>query len=158
MQMFGLLILNEFNKGFNVEIAENAVSIALSSALVVRTNWIIGSPSETEETIQKSISLAKKLQQIGPHVPHISFLIPYPGTPICDQALALGLIKKSQLNNLSCSTHDEPIMPSLSLSKDRLKELFQEFHFRYFNSRFFSNIHNEVAEEARLVMHSSGLN
>lgn len=126
-------ILKSYGKGFDIKTCEQAVDIALSAADVVRTNWIIGSPMETEGTIRESMAFAARLRRLGPHLPHISFMVPYPGTEVCDEALAHELITQARLEGMADATHGEPIMPSRFLSLDRLKELFREFHLGYYN-------------------------
>jgi radical SAM superfamily enzyme YgiQ (UPF0313 family) len=148
-------ILKSYNKGFNSQVCERAVEVAMSAAKVVRTNWIIGAPIESEDTIRASMNLARRLRDIGPHVPHVSFLIPYPGTPICDEALKLGLIRVEDLAYIAGTTHEEPSMQSRFLSKAHIKELFTEFHVEYYDLGFFSHVAPAVDAEARLVLQSA---
>ncbi|QWV92107.1 B12-binding domain-containing radical SAM protein [Geomonas oryzisoli] len=150
-------ILETYRKGFDTNVCERAVVTALIAADVVRTNWIIGAPLETRETVNASMDFATRLRRLGPHVPHISFMVPYPGTPLCDEALALGLISPSHLAELAESTHDEPVMPSQFLTKNELKELFYQFHQRCFTPESLASSPPAVADEARLVLSSAGL-
>ncbi|MGA7493131.1 MAG: radical SAM protein [Syntrophobacteraceae bacterium] len=149
-------MLKSYRKGFQVDICERAVAVALSSAEIVRTNWIIGGPHETRATVFESVRLAQRLRCIGPHIPHISFMIPYPGTPIFEEALSLGLIDEKQ-HIRADATHDHPTMPTKFLSMDELMSLFTEFHETLFNVDFLAEVSSEVASEARLVMASAGM-
>jgi len=149
-------ILESYGKGFDINTCERAVSIALSAADVVRTNWIIGPPLETEGTIRESMRFAERLRRLGPHLPHISFMVPYPGTDVCNEALKHKLITLSRLEGMSDATHNEPIMPSCFLSIDRLKELFREFHLGYYNQEFFAAVPPSVRCEAEEVLRSAG--
>lgn len=148
-------ILESYRKGFNIDTCMRSMEVAFSSSEVVRTNWIIGAPNESIDTLQDSVNLSFRLRKIGPHVPHISFMIPYPGTPVCDQALELGLINKSSLEKMANSTHGNPVMPSKYLSIDQLRELFHEFHNLYFDQEFFQSSSPDVATEAQLVLNSA---
>lgn len=149
-------ILESYGKGFDVDTCEQAVDIALSAADIVRTNWIIGPPMETEDTIRESMRFAERLRRLGPHLPHISFMVPYPGTEVCDEALEHGLITLSRLEGMANTTHGEPIIPSRFLSLNRLKELFREFHLGYYNPEFFAAVSSSVRCEAEEVLRSAG--
>lgn len=149
-------ILKSYNKLFMLDICERAVSVALSAAVVVRTNWIIGAPLETETTVRDSINFAGRLRNLGLHIPHISYLVPYQGTPVHDDVLALGLVTQKQLDEMTETTHDGPVMPTLSLSKDQLRMLFREFYLGYYNDEFFSMAPPELVTEARMVLQSAG--
>lgn len=150
-------ILHSYGKGFDRDTCTKAVAVALSAAKVVRTNWIIGAPLETEETIRASINFAHQLRQLGPHLPHISFMVPYPGTPVCDEACSLGLISSSRLEKLEDTTHGEPVMPSFFLPKVKLKELFREFHLKYYSRDFLTSVPPSVADEALAVLNSAAI-
>jgi anaerobic magnesium-protoporphyrin IX monomethyl ester cyclase len=149
-------ILKSYGKGFKIDICEQALQVALSSAEVVRTNWIMGGPHETRPTFNESVRLAQRLRRIGPHIPHISFMVPYPGTPIFEEALSLGLINGTP-HMRADATHDLPNMPTKFLSVDELMSLFREFHETLFNEDFLAQASPVVASEARLVMESAGM-
>jgi len=150
-------MLKSYGKGFDIDICERAVALAFSSAEVVRTNWIIGGPLETKATVYESINFAKQLRRLGPHVPHISFMVPYLGTPIFGEALSEGLIEVSKGFQALQTTHDRPSIPSCYLSKDELMELFKEFHEKLFDKDFFAQAPTVVAAEAKLVLESAGI-
>jgi hypothetical protein len=84
-------------------------------------------------------------------------MVPYPGTPICDNALTLGLISASHLDEMADSTHGEPIMPTQFLTISQLKSLFREFHLEFLDGEFFAAAPAAVAAEARLVLRSANV-
>lgn len=150
-------ILSSYNKRFDSETCERAVEVASAAAAVVRTNWIVGAPLESEQTVRDSVDLALRMRRLGPHIPHVSFLVPYPGTKICEDAIARGLLTRSSLQSMADATHDGPVMPSQFLSKDRLTALFREFHAACYDEIFFHRAPAVAVAEAVMVLRSAGL-
>ena len=59
--------------------------------------FILGLPSETRETIEKTIRFA---QEINPHTIQVSLAAPYPGTRLYQEAVANGWLKENDAANL----------------------------------------------------------
>lgn len=79
-------ILKELNKNATVEQADKALSLAKKMDFKILTYLIIGSFSETKETVQETVSLLRKHAQTG----GFNFLTPIPGTTLYHEAVRLG--------------------------------------------------------------------
>jgi len=82
-------ILKEYRKGVNM--AENVWATQATRALGIRcpVQIVIGSLSETPETIQETIRF---LKEVGERFPSINYLIPFPETPIWEYVMEHHLI------------------------------------------------------------------
>jgi radical SAM superfamily enzyme YgiQ (UPF0313 family) len=76
-------ILADAEKGTNVEQVMEAVRILKSEGMRVWTNFIIGLPGETTESVRRSIDLAVRL---NPNRLSVAIITAYPGTPIYEWA------------------------------------------------------------------------
>ncbi len=150
-------ILSSYSKGFNTSIFQEAMHISARSAEMVKTNFIIGAPDDDNDTIMDSIELSIRLREIAPHLPHISYLVPYPGSLIYEQCLSLGLISSSKLGNFLLTTHDMPVMPTRYLSKGKLIELYNEFHNELYSESFLSSSPASIRAEAIEILRSANI-
>ncbi|MFP4040707.1 MAG: B12-binding domain-containing radical SAM protein [Desulfosudaceae bacterium] len=62
-----------------------AARLVMKSGLKLNTGWILGFPGETRETLEETVDLIVKLK---PTTANIGWLIPYPGTPVYEEARA----------------------------------------------------------------------
>ncbi len=81
-------ILKTLNKGITVEQVEKAFANYRKYGLQSGATFIIGTPGETEEDIEMSRKLAKK---INANYTQFFILTPYPGTPLYEYAKEHGL-------------------------------------------------------------------
>lgn len=102
-------------------------------------NMIIGFPDETEEEIQQSIELGKKLKQNG--APYVSFFIPipFPGSKLYDIAIEKGYLNMDFDTDLM--NWKRPIMRNTLLPYEKLEEIRDQAN-EYVNDK-------EFIEEAR---------
>ena len=148
-------IAKSYRKGFNLDCCKDALAVAFRASRIARTNWIFGSPLESEESINDSTRLANELRSVGPHLPHASFLIPYKGTEVYRQALELGLIDTKRINAGVWLTHDRPVMPSIHLSRESLHELYVRFHRDLYPQSFLTSLDERTLDEAMLILRSA---
>ena len=65
--------------------------------ICIGTNWIMGFPEDTNETLQDTFDL---IEDIKPDRANVGILTPYPGTPIFDQCIKDKLfVKEIDLEN-----------------------------------------------------------
>lgn len=89
VESFNQSILDEMNKNVTVEEISRGLSETFKGGMKeVATSFIIGSFSETEETIDKNIEMAKSWNTINA----CFYMTPFPGTPLYGEALKKGLI------------------------------------------------------------------
>ncbi|MBF0621030.1 MAG: radical SAM protein [Magnetococcales bacterium] len=82
--------LEYINKGYKVDKIIRAVELLDKAKINIQASFIIGFPYETNEHIQETYDLIKKLPI---HLLQVFLLIPYPGTDIWDDAVKGGIIQ-----------------------------------------------------------------
>jgi len=91
--------IHEFlNTGKHVDTVVQTFEILRSTGIDTFVNLIIGIPGETEEDIEKTVDIIKKIK---PTTVGVSFLTAYPGTPLFSMAIENEWIKKENLSSLT---------------------------------------------------------
>ncbi|HOX27855.1 MAG TPA: radical SAM protein, partial [bacterium] len=76
-------ILKKIKKGITLEQAKKAVSMSRRAGILTDTNFILGHPWDTRETIEQTVSFSRELNA---DLTSFSLLVPFPGTIIADMA------------------------------------------------------------------------
>lgn len=115
----------------NATVAQNerAIRILNDHGIIVGGGIIIGSPDETEAEILETLEW---LKTSGMDIYDVLLLMPLPGTPVWEEAMARGLVSYNmdwsrldlRANELSGK---EPVVMSKTLSWERLNELLELF-------------------------------
>lgn len=109
-------------------IVETAVENLKNAGIMVAAYYIIGFPNETEEMVQQTIALHRKIR---PERFSVRFLHPFPGTPIRNLCVENGYIKEDYENLIQdASFFTKPVLNLPSPphpTKERLIELKKEF-------------------------------
>lgn len=114
-------ILKNANKGFNVSQIRKAVRWAKEAGFICAGSFILGLPGETEETVDKTIKLAKEL---GIYSTTFPIAVPFPGTAIREMALKHEYGLRLLSNNWDDYGKQYPgVMESEVLNIDRLRQL-----------------------------------
>jgi len=80
--------LDKLNKGIKIKDIIEGCEMAKKAGLTVHLTMIVGYPWETKEDALKTFKLAKELMQSGKaDLLQATILIPYPGTPLWNEAL-----------------------------------------------------------------------
>lgn len=122
----------------------------------IGTNWIMGFPEETNETLQETYDLITELK---PDRANVGTLIPYPGTPIFDQCMKDDLfIEKIDLNTYWRTPfrphQDGSVIKPYNMSLDELadwRKKFQDIRYRYFGY-----FHNDFSLPSGYMRDASG--
>lgn len=107
-------------------IVEKAVENLKKADIMVSTYYIIGFPTETEEMIQQTIDLHRRIK---PDRFSVRFLHPFPGTPIRELCVNKGYIP-NEYEEQAASFFSTPVLNLPSPphpTKERLIELKKEF-------------------------------
>lgn len=109
-------ILDLYNKRITLSQIEKVVGgIAAHGGISIVSNFILGGPVETPETIRNTIQFARHLIRLAPGLFECSlaFLCPYPGTEIAANPAKFGLriiddewVKTLTVKNPSCETDE----------------------------------------------------
>jgi anaerobic magnesium-protoporphyrin IX monomethyl ester cyclase len=123
-------VLDEYiKKGITLEAAEKAIKITKEAGITSVAYFMIGTPGETLDDINKTIDFAKKL---NPDAVNFSITIPMPGTEMFDTANKIGNITANSFKDFDFSKY--PIFESPALPKDKVYELYtradREFYLR----------------------------
>ncbi len=123
-------VLNFMRKGQNKKIIINAFNLIHKYKMKSLACFIIGSPGETKEEMEKTFEIAKKIK---PNYAIFSILTPLPGSTLYDMALNNKWIKKNMEFGFSWSIrHSEnPIMCIEYSAKELLKirEKMEDYFF-----------------------------
>ncbi len=76
-------ILKRIKKGITFEQAHNAINWAKQAGILTDTNFIIGHPGDTRETIKRTIDFSKILNA---DLASFAILVPFPGTRVAEMA------------------------------------------------------------------------
>ncbi len=125
-------ILHVIKKGLRTDIARRFTEDCRKLGITIHGTFILGLPSETRETIEKTIQFAK---EINPHTIQVSLAAPYPGTKLYQDAIANGWLEENDGVNLVNSEGVQ--LAALSyphLSKEEIfhgvERFYKSFYFR----------------------------
>lgn len=113
-------ILKKIKKNVTIEQIENGISLAHKYGMHITASFIIGHAFDTHETIDKTLSFAKKIQrEYGSHVVG-SVNTPFPGTEQYEKSDELGIeIYESDWNQYVLSN---PIISTQNISHNELRK------------------------------------
>jgi radical SAM superfamily enzyme YgiQ (UPF0313 family) len=127
-------ILNNMKKGITLSMSRNAVKWARDAGLNIRAYFVIGTPSETIESIDKTIEFAKS---IDVDVVNFYSFVPLPGTEIYADLVNNGGLRheKYEHYNVMINSPDAEIPyvpPGISEEdlKKRISYAHKSFYFR----------------------------
>ena len=116
-------------KNITVEQIERAVYMTKKAGIMVYGNFILGMPDETYEDCLQTIEFARNLEL---DFTKFSTLVPYPGTPVYEQALKDGSLKSrdwSKFSAFAMLADYEPIYCPNTMTVEDLRKL-QKMGFR----------------------------
>lgn len=124
------MILNRTKKNIKLEKIQDAFGIAKKLKLETWAFFMFGLLGETKETIQETISFAKKLD---PDIAKFHILKPYPGTEIYDELKKNGLLLTEEYSNYGIHTPPVHRLPDLTAEEilNWQKTAYQKFYFRF---------------------------
>lgn len=96
-------ILSLYNKGFTVSEIKKILAKAHALNLPINVAFIIGHPKETNDDLLKTLDLVDFIRLNYPEdqILDLKILTPYPGTPIFEEAIKLGLKPPTKLADWS---------------------------------------------------------
>ena len=86
-------VMKDIQKDISLDKVYTAVDTCLKHGLRVMCTFIIGHPTDTNETIQDTVNAIKKIKRMGGQA-KIEILTPYPGTPVFLNRDEKGLVIK----------------------------------------------------------------
>lgn len=123
-------VLDFIRKSIRLEQVKEVIGYANKAGISCRGYFMLGHPTDTEETIRDTIDFAKSLPLDGVQ---FSVTVPYPGTDLYDIADRYGTFDKGAYQRMSGHTSDPIFVPN-GLTKEKLmklqKQAYKEFFFR----------------------------
>lgn len=121
-------ILLNINKRINLARVEEVVKMTKEVGINCRLAFMFGNPGETEETMEKTLRYAIKLD---PDVAIFNIATPYPGTEMYNWAKKEGYLKTEDWSkyNLSQAIMELPTVSSGKV-EEYYKKAFRKFYFR----------------------------
>ena len=121
-------ILDNMNKGINLQDSENATNLARQAGLEVSGFFMFGLPGETIETMEDTIKFACKL---NPDMAKVTILVPFPSTPVFDDFKKQGLIISEDWTKYNFHTASK-VYNHPNLSWEVLEKYYDLFYKRFY--------------------------
>jgi len=90
--------LELLNKKLDLDVARKNIQLANNVGINVLSSFMLGIPGDTREVIEQTIKFS---QDIGLTYATFPIFTPYPGTPIYDVALEVGVLEKDNFDEFS---------------------------------------------------------
>lgn len=123
-------ILNKIKKQIKLEQAEELSRWCKEVKLMLHPNYIIGHPGETLDTINQTISFARKLYS---HLPLFTIMTPYPGTELWNIAEQYGTLNKRNFSHFSLGSNKPCFIPFGLTAELLLKKRNEAYRRCYLN-------------------------
>lgn len=122
-------VLKKIKKGITPEQVEFAVKAAKEAGLEVVGFFMIGLPGETIESMEKTIDFACRLDL---DMAKMSITIPLPATPLYNEWLSKGLIKKTAWREFNLYTTSEELFDHPDLTWEQIKRYYKKFYHDFY--------------------------
>lgn len=119
-------ILENINKKISLEKAVKAVEMTQNAGIEARANFMFGSPGETEETMQKTLNFALKLE---PDYALFNITTPLPGTEMFRWAKQRKLLRTEDWKDYDFSKH---VMNLPTVSSEKVLEYYRKAHRQFY--------------------------
>lgn len=121
-------ILKNLKKAITLDQVRQAIKLTKKAGLKAVTNFMIGNPGDTPETIEKTIKFAIELDT---DYTYFGFTTPFPGTELREQAVKNKWLIRKELDAVK---YEDLTMNATSLGNEELKEClnraYRSFYFR----------------------------
>ena len=107
-------MLERIGKKTDLGAARNALAITRRAGILSSVYFLVGLPWETRETLRANERFAR---EIAPDILEVFYVYPFPGTPLYEEAVRLGLLKPGEIPS---QAYDGPAMPALALTRQEL--------------------------------------
>ncbi|NQU15999.1 MAG: radical SAM protein, partial [Desulfobacteraceae bacterium] len=122
-------VLDKIKKGLTLEQIEEGVRRVKKSGIQALGGFMFGFPYDTMETVQQTISFAKRL---SPDQVQFSICMCYPGTSLYEDAKEKGLLLAKNFKEFDM-THG-PVVKTVDMEREELTNIlaraYREFYFR----------------------------
>lgn len=119
-------ILNLLKKGIRLEQVIKAVKWLKEAGMEITASYVIGTPGETKEEVERTIKFAVKLDT---DFAQFTAMTPYPGTEVYEYAKREGLLLT---NDWSKFTTIKPVMRTKELSAKEIEKLVSKAYRKFY--------------------------
>jgi anaerobic magnesium-protoporphyrin IX monomethyl ester cyclase len=137
-------ILREIRKGVTLKQIKNAFQICHSEGIFALGFFMVGYPTETQETFLKTLQLVKIIK---PDDAYISIYTPYPGSQAFDEAKRNGLIdQKFSWNKLDYTNSEFTVSRNFNILQLRIwrKKIYDAIGLNKNGNHFTSNNNTKI--------------
>jgi anaerobic magnesium-protoporphyrin IX monomethyl ester cyclase len=129
-------VLNKLRKGITLEQVRHAFKLTKKAGISTLGYFMIGSPTETKETVMQTINFAKS---INCDFAHFTITTPFPSTDLYREGLANGIIKRDYWREFAENpTKDfKPPFWEENLNRDELIELVKLAYKKFYSRPFY---------------------
>lgn len=121
------VLKNIIKKQLDLDKVRSVVALCKKHHLSVEAFFVVGFPDETINDIQKTISFAKELRQLGCDYCYFFIATPYYGTEMYSNAVAKGFLDESKYNlNKIITTSNKSLLNSPNFSHRQLSLLLKQ--------------------------------
>lgn len=121
-------VLRSINKRIDEQDKTKAIRWTKDAGIDIRGAFMLGSPGETEESMQKTIDYSKN---IGIQFAMYNITTPFPGTALFDSARESGMLGHTEWNRYDLA---HPVLDLPSVSSKKVQQCYyrayREFYFR----------------------------
>lgn len=119
-------ILKNLKKAITLDQVRRAIKMTKQAGLKTVTNFMIGNPGDTKETIEKTIAFAVELDT---DYTYFGFTTPFPGTELREQAIKNKWLIRKELDAVK---YEDLTMNATSLPNEKLKEYLNEAYRKFY--------------------------
>jgi radical SAM superfamily enzyme YgiQ (UPF0313 family) len=119
-------ILRNIGKRANPELAEYQIQLTKKVGIDVRISLMFGNPGETEETMQRTLEYAIR---VDPDVAMFNITTPFPGTDMFDWANKNGYLITKNWEDYDLA---HPVMNLPTVSSEKIQEFYRKSYRKFF--------------------------
>jgi radical SAM superfamily enzyme YgiQ (UPF0313 family) len=119
-------ILSNIKKGISIEKVKQAVKLTKQAGIEVRAMFMLGSPGETLETMEKTLKFAIEM---NPEIVLFNITTPLPGTEMFHWAKSKGLLTTMDWDDYDLS---KMVMRLPTLSAKEIKDFYSKAYKRFY--------------------------
>lgn len=127
-ESFSQDILNKIDKGVKPHTLRDSADILKEYGIGLHASFLFGLPGDTEETIKKTVEIAK---EINPEMVSFNLLTPFPGTPLGETPEKYGITLDDREWYTNQFYNNKNVSGTINIDRERLGELakwaYEEF-------------------------------
>ena len=133
-------ILDFAGKGTTIAQIRKAVEMSKKVGFFTHSNFMVGYPTETKETIEDTITLART---VGVDAATFTVVTPFPGTKLYDYCKENNLLRTTNWDEYNYNQPEKGIIKLRNISDEELMKFYEKAHREF----FFRHVRDGVRRE-----------